>query len=567
MNTGQNNNNAYVPVPTITNIPPNITYAGGRPIYQLSGGNVSYPTDATFSTITVSNTFDLDGNVLTTSGNELLLNGVPIATTSNISSIGDWALYSAVSSINCATNNIINVGNIVGKSGDMSLSNVGTISFDVAGLRAIENLSTINGQPFSGGGGGGGNTISGTTTFDTADGGLTPSPAVATISAQNGLYGKVSITASAGTGGNAAGIVDVIANGGSGGSGLFGQINLTANEGSAAGVITGGKINITANTGVSGGVPSAVNINAGGITVQSGFTVPVGSVGGYTFIGGNSGVNICGGSPSVIPNVPGTTYIYGTTGVEIGSDTYLTRVFPYQYGLVNAADMLISGRELDIGLGNHIAYVNISTCKAISFGGSTDIGNIGQISGVSTINGQPYVPGGGGGGSSISQAGGSVSVGNVGQVDITPASGQPLLINNSISITDNDIIGIGSITIQDGLTLEGGGTITINGSTGSPGQVIGIPEGASYPEWTSPTVTGGIYECLGTEITTISFDITDMNANGIVSAIYVHPGTGGAGQWIKSITPGAGNVTIEVGQAVGLGESVIWSVISFGTAI
>ena len=58
-----------------------------------------------------------------------------------------------------------------------------------------------------------------------------------------------------------------------------------------------------------------------------------------------------------------------------------------------------------------------------------------------------------------------------------------------------------------------------------------------------------------------------MNANGIVSAIYVNPGTGGAGQWIKSITPGVGNVTIEVGLAVGSGESVIWSVISFGTAV
>jgi hypothetical protein len=134
-------------------------------------------------------------------------------------------------------------------------------------------------------------------------------------------------------------------------------------------------------------------------------------------------------------------------------------------------------------------------------------------------------------------------------------------------MTANDITGVGQITIQDGITLEGGGTITINGSSGSPGQVIGIAEGDTYPSWTTPIPLGGIYQCLGTEVTTITFDITGMNANGIVSAIYINPGTGGAGQWIKSITPGAGNVTIEVGLAVGLGESVIWSVINFGTSV
>lgn len=575
MNTGQNNNSLYVPVATITNNPPTITYAGGRPIYQLSGGTVSYPTNANFSTINTStinvyNTLDLDGNILTTSGSELLLNGVPIATTSNISSIGDWALYSAVSSINCATNNIVNVGNIVGKTGDMSLSNVGTITFDTLGQGAIVNLSTINGVSWSSGGGGGGgsnvSTISGIVTYDTADGGLGGDIAVANITAGNGLYGKINMTANAGVGGNSSGKVAITANGGSGASGLFGQIDIIANEGSASGVITGGKINITANTGLSGGVPSAVNINAGGITVQSGFTTPIGSVGGYTFIGGNSGVNICGGSPGVLPNVPGTTYIYGTTGVEIPSDMYVGSLFPYQYGILNGPDLLISGREYNIGLGNHIAYVNIAKAKSISFGGTTDIGNIGQINGLSTINGQPYVPGGGGGGTSIGQADGIVSVGSVGQINIFPATGQPTLINNSISITDNDITGVGAITIQDSITLEGAGTITLNGSSGSPGQVIGIPPAGTYPEWVAPVV-GGIYQCLGTEVTTITIDIENMNANGIVSAIYIHPGTGGAGQWIKSITPGVNNVVIEVGLVVSSGESVIWSVISFGTAV
>ena len=513
-------------------INPNITNAGRTSIYALAngegGGNANFNsvTASTitaqivntgellsltggFSTITATNAFNtsnivatgsinLDGNILTTDaggGGELLLNGVPIATTSNISSLADWSYYPAISSINCAANNILNVGTIVGKTGDMGLSNVGTITFDTLGQGAIVNLSTINGVSWSnaGGGGGGSNisTITGLITYDTADGGLGGDIAVANITAGNGLYGQINMTANSGVGGNSSGKIAITANGGSGASGLFGQVDIVANQGSAAGVITGGKINITANTGLSGGVPSAVNINAGGITVQSGFTVPVGSVGGYTFIGGNSGVNICGGSPSVIPNVPGTTYIYGTTGVEVGSDMYANNIFPYQYGILNGPDLVISGREYDIGLGNHIAYANIAKAKSISFGGTTDVGNIGQINGLSTINGQPYVPGGGPT-DMISNAGGAVIVGNVGQITIQPPSGQPTIINGGISITDNDITGVGNITVQDGILLEGAGTITLNGSSGSPGQVIGIPAGASYPEWTAPVV-GGIY--------------------------------------------------------------------------
>jgi hypothetical protein len=168
---------------------------------------------------------------------------------------------------------------------------------------------------------------------------------------------------------------------------------------------------------------------------------------------------------------------------------------------------------------------------------------------------------------SIAQADGIVSVEALGQINILPATGQATTINNDITFLANDITGVGNITIQDGITLEGAGTITINGSSGNPGQVIGIAEGDTYPSWTTPLPLGGTYLCTGDEITTITFDITGMNANGLVSAIYIHPGIGGAGQWIKSITPGAGNVTIEVGLAVGLGESVIWSVISFGTAV
>ena len=78
---------------------------------------------------------DLDGNFLTTdngAGGELLLNGVPIATLSNISSIADWSFYDAVSTVHMEGQNI---------------DRLGSLKFDgITGT--ITGLSTINGDRY-----------------------------------------------------------------------------------------------------------------------------------------------------------------------------------------------------------------------------------------------------------------------------------------------------------------------------------------------------------------------------------------------------------------------------------
>lgn len=80
--------------------------------------------NSTFSPFINTSTLDLDGNILTTAGNELLYNGQPIATVSSISTnVAAWALYPATSTIIADSNDIIGVKNI--------------------------QLSTINGQPFT----------------------------------------------------------------------------------------------------------------------------------------------------------------------------------------------------------------------------------------------------------------------------------------------------------------------------------------------------------------------------------------------------------------------------------
>ena len=222
-----------------------------------------------------------------------------------------------------------------------------------------------------------------------------------TLQTSGGFQGRIEMFASPGVANIGGGVIDIVADGGSGLLGYNGNINLTAQPGSSAivGVTSGGSINITANSGVNDDInlTSAVKVSAAGVNIQSGITSPITSVAGYTFIGGNSGVNICGGIPPIIPNVPGTTYIYGTTGIELNSDVYTSDIFPYWSGATPVVDDLnISGRPA--GLLNNEAYLNLAllstvTGKEININAVSSINissSVVTINNVSTINGVPY---------------------------------------------------------------------------------------------------------------------------------------------------------------------------------
>jgi len=69
--------------------------------------NIAEIDEAYISSLSTKGIY-LDGALLTTVGNELLLNGIPLATTSNISSVADWALDPAVSTIQMNGNALLN---------------------------------------------------------------------------------------------------------------------------------------------------------------------------------------------------------------------------------------------------------------------------------------------------------------------------------------------------------------------------------------------------------------------------------------------------------------------------
>ena len=75
--------------------------------------NVASISTLNNSTINV-NTIDIDGQILTADSDQLFLNGVPIATTANLSSIADWSYYEAVSTVHMNNNSLVGASNIQG---------------------------------------------------------------------------------------------------------------------------------------------------------------------------------------------------------------------------------------------------------------------------------------------------------------------------------------------------------------------------------------------------------------------------------------------------------------------
>lgn len=80
-----------------------------------------------------TNKIDLDGQVLTADPTDLLLNGIPVATISSLSSISSWALDPAISSVQMAGNWMIDVPRIQGYNSSLLL-NVGNVN-----LTAVED--------------------------------------------------------------------------------------------------------------------------------------------------------------------------------------------------------------------------------------------------------------------------------------------------------------------------------------------------------------------------------------------------------------------------------------------
>ena len=99
--------------------------------------------DAAISSISTTN-ITLDGNTIDTAGSGfgsvLLLNGVPIATLNDISSITDWSYYPAVSTVNMNSNDITNLNNLFGSNATLT----NNITATTGNIRVLTSSNIVN---------------------------------------------------------------------------------------------------------------------------------------------------------------------------------------------------------------------------------------------------------------------------------------------------------------------------------------------------------------------------------------------------------------------------------------
>ena len=313
-------------------------YFAGQELTDASGGGIDWSyfnaqTDVSMNNFSLRGLSTLEyqdgGKLYSQTGNNLFYNGQPVQYGA-ISNVSQWANYPAVNTI---------------QTGGFPISSLGNLTMTAnSNIRmAAESVST------------------------SADQGLDVSSySDINLTAQNGLKGRINLTANPGT------------------AGVFGEINLTANGGTVLGVGTGGEINITANTPLGfSNLTSAVNINAAGINSYAGAIPPIGSAAGYNFVYGTLGVSLVAGIPPSGFQVPGTTYLYGTNGVTTSSDFYVPNIYPYWNGLTTPPDMNITGRYIAPNLAQ--VYVNLSNVKSISMDATAQIQNARYVSTVSTV--------------------------------------------------------------------------------------------------------------------------------------------------------------------------------------
>lgn len=347
---------------------------------------------------------------------------------SNVSSVanrgntyfGNQAIFSSLNT-NAVSTGTINGGAYVSGSNWWNYPAGGTVSMNQNTLNGGSNFS-ITGSNITIVGS---NQLSNTCRDFTvvADEGINiASVANVNLTAQNGTYGAVNITANGGFN-----------------NGVNGVVNITANGSQVAGVGQGGTVNITANTPLGfSNLTSKIAINASGVNSYAGAIPPVASLAGYNYIHGDAGVNITAGLPSVFPNIPLTCYLYGTAGVTTSSDFYCPTIYPYFNGVTNPPDLAIQGRitnlfnQVYVTLSN-VKYLDmdffalIRKVKGINFcntNGTNYISNADTIQGSNSISGYN-----------------SISATNVGFTTATGTTVNSSNVNTSNIVASNTING------------------------------------------------------------------------------------------------------------------------------
>jgi len=207
-----------------------------------------------------------------------------------------------------------------------------------------------------------------------------------------------------------------------------GRVSIVANAGSGAGcnILGFGQIDLTAFS--SAPFAGVIKESAGSILAYSGLTVPAVGVPGGSFYSALTTLSLtCGVTPATT-SFPGVVYLRGDNGTKVDNGFTADTVTATSNAVLNT----ITTNGLTAFTGSSIAF--FAPSQNIQFNSAT-VGfnaviagplSVSSITNVSTINGAPYVAGGGGGASTISTftnlATSSFTVSSINGASYPPAS-------------------------------------------------------------------------------------------------------------------------------------------------
>jgi hypothetical protein len=400
---------------------------GGGSIYQAAEmvtSSLTVTAGAQISTI-ITDVISLDGATLTTAGGtELLLNGTPLATTSNISSLADWSFDPAVSTLNMNGNPIVGASDIIVSS--INGGNLSTFSAaSWASYPAVQyvdlnnygmvNVSTINSIPYP-------PPASGVTSLNGQTGGVSLTSAGNTVTITSPVAGTINLETAGGAGGadwaNYPAVSTVFLpnkdfnmSNTSGGLSSFNTAYINANV--EIGALSNAPFRPTFNAypdyfnvgsivsptlGMTFTSLGGVNINSAlGVSIAGGGGVAITGVGGINLQGGGA-INVASGG--ILVGGGGIAVTAGGIAVNGGGLQVGAGGFAVTGGNVQIATSTTMGTQTANGgefvlYGNNLRLLSTNTTASALLTdniGSASYANTMRITGVSTINDVPFPP-------------------------------------------------------------------------------------------------------------------------------------------------------------------------------
>lgn len=317
-----------------------------------------------------------------------------------------WANYEAISSVNLATNNIVNGGTVTAASfsgpltgavtGNVSGNLTGNVTGNTAGTHTGAVVGNVTGNVV-------GNLSNASLTLNSSNsmnltnnrGADVGGNSVVDINANFGAATRVNINANAASSVSPAPTsqVNITAAGNTVPvtfNPIGGKITLTANagSGSGSGILGYGEIDLTANS--SGLFAGVIKLSAGSAMIYSGPATPYFGLYGQNSIYGLTANALIAGTPPTLPTLVGTNYFWGALGVGGAGNQIVGNRFqggvgidflqPYPNG-----DLIIQSNA------NGTDTVVISGVKSLAMSNGGNITGVGNIN-LTTINSAAYPP-------------------------------------------------------------------------------------------------------------------------------------------------------------------------------